>query len=242
MSASAETRELVERLLTKCRDCGIDADGFVAEKIQELEERKRILLTPSKKWFADNYSNYASYAGAILGRNLAPRELYGANSLAEATRRRFNPERRESFDLAIRRTLLADANGRCTICGVKLTTDDMHVDHILPLSEGGSNHPLNLQATCEPCNLGKSDYFEETALAAARPWWETRTSLLHGTPKLSLTKRYCALRRDQRRCTICGATARESELTITLRVELRMGGQNVYDNLVTRCTRCSKGA
>lgn len=236
---SAETNALVERLLRKCIDCGIDPRAFVAEKMQELEERKRILLTPRKKWFADNYSKYASYASAILGREIAPEELHGDGALAETTRRRFNPERREGFDSAVRRSILDEAKGRCTICGVAVTIDDMQVDHVLPISEGGSNHPLNLQATCEPCNLGKSSYFEDTAIAAARPWWEERTSLIHTTPKLSKTKRYCVLKRDQSRCTNCGATAQESQLVIILRVPARMGGQNVYDNLVTKCTRCS---
>ena len=43
---------------------------------------------------------------------------------------------------------------RCACCGVKLST--YHVDHIVPLSRGGSNDKINLQILCAPCNLNKS--------------------------------------------------------------------------------------
>lgn len=50
---------------------------------------------------------------------------------------------------------------RCQNCG--WSVDDgatLHVDHIRPLSKGGTNARENLQALCAPCNLGKSDFYE----------------------------------------------------------------------------------
>lgn len=44
--------------------------------------------------------------------------------------------------------------GRCAICRDKLGKK-YHVDHIKPLSSGGTNDRSNLQITCEPCNLSK---------------------------------------------------------------------------------------
>jgi 5-methylcytosine-specific restriction protein A len=32
-----------------------------------------------------------------------------------------------------------------------------HVDHITPMSRGGTDHPANLQALCAACNLAKGD-------------------------------------------------------------------------------------
>ena len=43
---------------------------------------------------------------------------------------------------------------KCACCGVKLSTH--HIDHITPLSKGGSNDKTNLQALRPPCNLSKS--------------------------------------------------------------------------------------
>lgn len=43
----------------------------------------------------------------------------------------------------------------CVYCGNEL--DDYHVDHITPLSKGGSNNLENLALTCPRCNLRKND-------------------------------------------------------------------------------------
>jgi 5-methylcytosine-specific restriction endonuclease McrA len=47
--------------------------------------------------------------------------------------------------------------GRCAYCRIKLgaATNERHVDHIVPLIEGGTNDRRNLQILCQPCNLEK---------------------------------------------------------------------------------------
>lgn len=47
-------------------------------------------------------------------------------------------------------------SGRCYYCGIQVG-NDYHVDHVVPLSRGGSNGPENLVIACAPCNLSKSD-------------------------------------------------------------------------------------
>lgn len=49
--------------------------------------------------------------------------------------------------------------GKCYYCAVKLSKgkNAYHVDHIIPLSRGGSNDPSNLVITCPTCNLKKQD-------------------------------------------------------------------------------------
>ena len=44
--------------------------------------------------------------------------------------------------------------GRCYYCDV-LVYDDYHVDHVIPISKGGSNGPENLVISCPPCNRSK---------------------------------------------------------------------------------------
>lgn len=53
----------------------------------------------------------------------------------------------------------------CIYCG-KSTREKYHVDHVHPLSRGGSNWPDNLQILCPRCNLQKNDKTHEEFLAA----------------------------------------------------------------------------
>lgn len=44
----------------------------------------------------------------------------------------------------------------CRYCGQSAPSVILHVDHIKPVSAGGSNHPDNLCAACSSCNAGKA--------------------------------------------------------------------------------------
>ena len=45
----------------------------------------------------------------------------------------------------------------CQYCGKKAPDVILHIDHIVPISKGGTNDILNLITSCESCNLGKSN-------------------------------------------------------------------------------------
>lgn len=40
-------------------------------------------------------------------------------------------------------------------CGVRLTKDNWSIDHVIPVSRGGSNNTKNLRACCISCNSRK---------------------------------------------------------------------------------------
>ena len=47
---------------------------------------------------------------------------------------------------------------KCVYCGLSAKDGAvLNVDHILPMSKGGSNEPNNLQTLCRACNNGKAD-------------------------------------------------------------------------------------
>jgi 5-methylcytosine-specific restriction endonuclease McrA len=45
----------------------------------------------------------------------------------------------------------------CIYCKASLKRVKRHIDHIMPLSLGGSNDRTNIQMLCAPCNLSKRD-------------------------------------------------------------------------------------
>lgn len=107
-------------------------------------------------------------------QNARSRERYADNPEPhrEKTKRYFeeNPEKAATY-ARNRRAKLRDAEGthtdedverilneqdfRCVYCDVDIS-DEYHIDHITPISRGGSNWPDNLQGLCPPCNLSKS--------------------------------------------------------------------------------------
>ncbi len=46
---------------------------------------------------------------------------------------------------------------RCKYCGATNEAAQLHVDHVIPVSAGGTNDQLNLVTACISCNSGKSD-------------------------------------------------------------------------------------
>ncbi|MEW6668697.1 MAG: HNH endonuclease [Thermodesulfobacteriota bacterium] len=57
------------------------------------------------------------------------------------------------------RVLIRDGN-RCRLCGVTVTGDDIHFDHIKPMSKGGETVFENIQVLCAKHNLAKGDLYE----------------------------------------------------------------------------------
>lgn len=46
-------------------------------------------------------------------------------------------------------------NFTCQYCGAQPPDVVLHVDHIVPVAEGGDNDQMNLVTSCDTCNLGK---------------------------------------------------------------------------------------
>lgn len=65
---------------------------------------------------------------------------------------------RKQISSRLRVKVLDRDNSTCQLCGATLSDGvKLHVDHIVPVSKGGTNDFDNLQTLCEHCNLGKGD-------------------------------------------------------------------------------------
>lgn len=68
----------------------------------------------------------------------------------------------------VRRVIYERDGGICMKCGKKVTRDNYHVDHIIPISKGGSEWDLNnLELACPECNLKKGAKHEDADCPAS---------------------------------------------------------------------------
>lgn len=79
--------------------------------------------------------------------------------------------RRTAIPPSVRTRVLRAANSTCAFCGRSpANTRDlvMHLDHKVPVSEGGTNDESNLQVLCADCNVGKGPHGRRPAHAHHR--------------------------------------------------------------------------
>ena len=76
---------------------------------------------------------------------------------------------RSSIPPSVRREVLS--SGECSYCGQPYPTD---VDHVIPVSRGGTGERQNLTAACSRCNWEKRDFtpdeWREWRLRVGLPW------------------------------------------------------------------------
>ena len=70
--------------------------------------------------------------------------------------------KRKTIPTGLRYDILHRDNFKCCICGRTAKEDGvkLHIDHIIPVSKGGTNDVSNLRTLCQDCNLGKSNKLE----------------------------------------------------------------------------------
>ena len=84
-------------------------------------------------------------------------ELSEADLLRRVQRAR---PRRSPMPVKLRTAILKRDGEQCVKCGAspkKNSAVTLEVDHIVPVAEGGTNDPENLQTLCWSCNQGKTD-------------------------------------------------------------------------------------
>lgn len=83
-----------------------------------------------------------------------PQGRWGFEAADALIRHSVGPAGRPSARIwaALRAKTFAELGETCLYCGA---TDNLAVDHIVPLHLGGSNHPQNLAPACGPCNSSK---------------------------------------------------------------------------------------
>lgn len=66
----------------------------------------------------------------------------------------------------LRYEVLRRDNHACRYCGAAAPDAKLHVDHVIPQSLGGPDHPTNLVTACTDCNAGKTSSMPGAATVA----------------------------------------------------------------------------
>jgi 5-methylcytosine-specific restriction endonuclease McrA len=94
------------------------------------------------RWRKTNYETWApQHRAAIRNRRARLKGVGGTHTSSDIAR------------------LFKRQDGRCVYCNARL--ERYEVDHIIPVSRGGSNWPSNLQLLCMRCNRSKQNKLPE---------------------------------------------------------------------------------
>jgi hypothetical protein len=74
---------------------------------------------------------------------------------ADILSRLFRIRRRKNMSAKLRFGVLRRDGFRCVYCGLTASQSELHVDHVVPVVDGGSDDIENLVTSCIECNLGK---------------------------------------------------------------------------------------
>ena len=125
-----------------CRECESAKNRAWAARNRDREKER------TRRWAQENREKVVSYTLKWQKQNL---DKCRYNVAARRARQRDNGV----FTITGRekKALLAQP---CAECG---STENIHIDHIIPVSRGGRHSIGNLQALCASCNISKSDLF-----------------------------------------------------------------------------------
>lgn len=103
------------------------------------EARAKIKAALKERWRLNRDKMMAAVAKAALTQKMSQTE---------------EPRHRKSFTPMQRREW---GTGKCVWCE---STENLNLDHIIPVMAGGSNQRTNAQTLCKPCNLWKMVYVD----------------------------------------------------------------------------------
>lgn len=125
-------KERVIKVVNAWREA--NKDRLVEQTKAWREANKERLVAVHKAYYEANKLAFVAYAAKRRAHKRNAEGAYKASDIA---------------------AIFSAQKAKCAYCRTSLRKIGYHIDHIVPLSKGGTNWPRNLQLTCETCNLSK---------------------------------------------------------------------------------------
>ncbi len=138
-------------------------DLFNAKARQRYADNKERELKRTKDWQAANPEKVKLSKKKYIAANPDKPKEWGRNRrkknpagvrASKVRRRALKANAQGNHTAEDRKRIIAAQKNLCYYCGKKMGKD-VTIDHIVPLSRGGSNSPENLVAACKSCNSAK---------------------------------------------------------------------------------------
>src|SRR5687767_8372109 len=126
-------------------------DARIAYNRAYYEANAEYMNEQGRKWYEANHERALATAKAYRTNN--PEKVRACEKACDANRRAAFGK----ITTADIQDAIACSEGRCPYCIKELVFGDIHIDHCIPLSRGGSNTRENIVACCAECNLRKND-------------------------------------------------------------------------------------
>jgi 5-methylcytosine-specific restriction endonuclease McrA len=144
--SQSEARRVGSKLYFTGKPC---PHGHVAPRFTSNFGCVECLHSHTTKYFQKNRERLNERA-----REYAKQDVEGNRRRSWEAMHRNRSVGRETVRLSEWKELLDKHGGRCVRCG---SQDHIQVDHIIPLSKGGTNTLDNIQPLCRRCNSGKKN-------------------------------------------------------------------------------------
>jgi len=144
-----------------CWDIGFPFRLAILEFAYSLENKRIELLRPSREQMqqwrkAENgLAKFASFLEEKTKRVWTGESVFKLWEIYRMERR--SSPRVSHRDPVMIRNFMKHGTNCCQHCGERIAQIDAEVDHIIPVTRGGSSAKSNLQVLCRNCNRRKGD-------------------------------------------------------------------------------------
>jgi hypothetical protein len=155
---SSESKE-IDRI---AQQLGLDSTILRNEILWSLGELRIDRVTPTYEQFREWYRqreglrNFWAFANSKLEAELTQDEILDIWNCIDLT---LNARKRRSFTFQEYLMIAVRSDQKCEICGKRPPEVTLEIDHILPVSKGGTELVFNLRFLCQYHNRARGNRF-----------------------------------------------------------------------------------